>query len=267
MVVSRVPTYTFPQQRGDRLITAKKASTLPKWGIARISASFAEQKMPIPAGSKQRGSTISPVARPTAAPIPVSKPLSLGHLANYAWTSVSNPMDQLEGAPMMLRCRLKAWAGGTALAAFSILTTFTIPADARNGYTLQEKATIKACIEKAQRNSQHARVCIGEATQVCETLREMANQAGIQDCMSREAAYWDEILNDRYQKLMANFSKTNARKLQAMQRRWIDWRKEKCQLPAMLYEGGSMANVMAANCMMETTAIRALELDEAVIAP
>ena len=142
-----------------------------------------------------------------------------------------------------------------------------VAAASRDAYALQDKATIEACIEKAQRNSQHARVCIGEATRVCETLREMANQAGIKDCMKREAAYWDEMLNDRYQQLMANFSKKNVKKLKAMQRSWIAWRKEKCELPYMLYEGGKMAGVMAASCFMETTGIRALELDEAAIAP
>jgi uncharacterized protein YecT (DUF1311 family) len=156
-----------------------------------------------------------------------------------------------------------------ALAIMASLVVFPAKTGAasRDTYTLQDKATIEACLEKARRNSQHARVCIGEATSVCETLREMANQAGIQDCMKREAAYWDKILNDRYQQLLANFSKKNAEKLKAMQRSWLAWRKEKCELPYMLYEGGSMARVMAANCMMETTGIRALELDEAAIAP
>lgn len=134
-------------------------------------------------------------------------------------------------------------------------------------YTLQDKATIEQCIQKTQRNSQHARACIGQATRVCETLREMASSAGIKDCMMRENAYWDEILNDRYRQLMAAFSKKNAKKLKAMQRSWLAWRKEKCELPYMLYEGGSMAGVLAAGCIMETTAVRALELDEAAMAP
>ena len=157
-------------------------------------------------------------------------------------------------------------------AAFSFLALLVVIASnataaSRDTYKLQDKATIETCIEEAQRKSQHARACIGEATKICETLREMANQAGIEDCMKREAAYWDEMLNDRYQKLMANFSKKNAKKLKAMQHSWIAWRKEKCELAYMLYEGGSMASVMAASCMMETTGVRALELDEATIAP
>ena len=156
-----------------------------------------------------------------------------------------------------------------ALAILASLVVIATKAEAASSdnYTLQDKATIEACLAKARRNSQHARGCIGEATRVCETLREMANQAGIQDCMKREAAYWDKILNDRYQQLLANISKKNTVKLKAMQRSWLAWRKEKCKLAYMIYEGGSMARVMAANCMMETTGIRALELDEAAIAP
>ena len=154
-----------------------------------------------------------------------------------------------------------------AFMASLVVIAGNVAAASRDTYTLQDKTTIEACIEKAQRNSQHARACIGEATSVCETLREMANQAGVKDCMKREAAYWDEMLNDRYQQLMTNFSKRNAKKLKAMQRSWIAWRKEKCELSYMLYEGGTMAGVMAASCFMETTGIRALELDEAAIAP
>lgn len=140
-------------------------------------------------------------------------------------------------------------------------------AASRAGYTRADKAEIDQCISRAQRNSQHVRICIGVASLACERQPEMASNAGIKDCLARENAYWDEILNARYQQLMGNFSKENAKKLQAMQRNWIAWRKEKCELPYLLYEGGTMAGVMAASCFMETTAIRALELDEAAIAP
>jgi len=143
----------------------------------------------------------------------------------------------------------------------------TAEAASRAGYTRADMAEIDSCIVKAQKNSQHARVCIGAAAQVCERQPEMASNAGIKDCLTRENAYRDEILNDRYQQLMRNFSDQNAKKLQAMQRSWIAWRKEKCELPYMLYEGGTMAGVMSTSCFMETTAIRALELDEAAIAP
>ncbi len=140
-------------------------------------------------------------------------------------------------------------------------------AEPHHTYTSGDKAEIEACLKTAQRKAQRATVCVGVAARACERLPEMSSSAGIKDCSLRENAYWDEILNDRYQQLIANFSKKNAKKLRAMQRTWIAWRKEKCELPYMLYEGGSMAGVLAADCIMATTGDRALELDAAVIAP
>lgn len=164
---------------------------------------------------------------------------------------------------MTLRACLAVIAAATPL----LMAASEVTAAPGVGYSAQDKATIETCIETAQRNAQRANVCIGTAAQACESLPEMASTMGMRDCYERENAYWDEMLNDRYQKLLVNFSKTNAEKLRAMQRTWIAWRTQKCEMPYMLFEGGSMAGPMAAYCVMETTGERALELDQALIAP
>lgn len=148
-----------------------------------------------------------------------------------------------------------------------LVTSASHAAEPRDGYKPEDKAALKTCLETAQRDAQRASVCIGQAARACESSPENSSSAGLKHCSLRENAYWDEILNDRYQQLLARFSDKNAKKLRAMQRTWIAWRKEKCELPYMLYEGGSVAGVLAADCIMATTGERALELDAAVIAP
>lgn len=82
--------------------------------------------------------------------------------------------------------------------------------------------------------------------------------------MQRETVIWDEMLNRAYGELRASLSKEGAAKLKSMQRLWIKWRDVKCEMPYLIYEGGTIASPVAAQCVLRATAIRAIELRQAV---
>ncbi|MCH9808152.1 MAG: DUF1311 domain-containing protein [Alphaproteobacteria bacterium] len=158
----------------------------------------------------------------------------------------------------------------TALAAAStglLILAGVANAGQQAGYKPVDKGAIEACLEKARRDNRHATRCIGVAARACEEQPDMGSTAGMRDCYVRENAVWDELLNGSYKQLLDNLSKKSGNKVRDMQRTWIKWRKQKCEMPYLLYEGGSMAGPMASWCVMETTAMRALDLEKAAISP
>lgn len=163
--------------------------------------------------------------------------------------------------------RQQIFAAITATLPLILALTAPLSAGGSNAFKPEDKAAIDACLERAQRNAQHATRCIGEAARACEEQPDMGSTAGMRDCFLRENAVWDEKLNASFQQLLGNLSKKHGGKLRTMQRTWIKWRTEKCEMPYLLYEGGSIAGPLAAECIMETTALRAVELERAAIAP
>jgi uncharacterized protein YecT (DUF1311 family) len=136
-------------------------------------------------------------------------------------------------------------------------------AAARDTFAPEDKTSVHECLKSTRAQSKPARNCIGAASRICEEKPGMESTAGMRDCYLRESAVWEELLNERYRALLGELSKKGAEKLRDIQRVWITWREEKCQLPYLLFEGGTMAIPASAYCFMETTAERALELDEA----
>ena len=153
---------------------------------------------------------------------------------------------------------------GVVLAVFAVTYVSTDSAIAQLTPSEDDRAAIKHCLDAAAEKSLSLTSCIGVAASECEKLPEMVSTRGLTDCSLRENALWDERLNSRYQVLRAELSEQSAKKLRDIQRTWIAWRKEKCELPYLLFEGGSIARVLAAQCVMRATALRAIELDAAI---
>jgi len=89
-------------------------------------------------------------------------------------------------------------------------------------------------------------------------------------CASREADWWDAMLNAEYQARRAEARRfdadTGARPLPSaealrdMQRAWITFRDATCSFEASQWGGGTGANPAFLNCIMRMTAEQALYL-------
>jgi uncharacterized protein YecT (DUF1311 family) len=86
-----------------------------------------------------------------------------------------------------------------------------------------------------------------------------ASDREVIDCMDREQAAWDQLLNDAYARLRVKLDETQQGKLRDMQRAWIADRKLTCDFLYDYFQG-TMANPMIANCMNRETARRAILL-------
>jgi uncharacterized protein YecT (DUF1311 family) len=116
---------------------------------------------------------------------------------------------------------------------------------------------IETCLADKRPLLTHGYACIGRFSAAC--LRHAENQTtmGMERCYHDEYRAWDVLLN-RYFRHGPQGSARYA--LQQVQRAWIAYRDRKCGFFRVHYAGGSIARWLAAQCMMDTTARRAIEL-------
>lgn len=80
------------------------------------------------------------------------------------------------------------------------------------------------------------------------------------DCIGGELERQDARLNAAYRALSARLDATRKPQLTAAQRLWIQYRDANCRFHADP-EGGTLAGVMANECVLRETAERAAELE------
>jgi uncharacterized protein YecT (DUF1311 family) len=140
-----------------------------------------------------------------------------------------------------------------ALAIAAIATAAPKPADA----PVADRAVVQKCL-----TDKNARGCIGKIAKACQAAPGGETTMGMMECTGRERAVWDEHLNASYKMLQGKATPSQASALKQAQQAWIAYRDARCGFEASRYEGGSLAGVIAGDCLMEVTAERALELTQ-----
>jgi uncharacterized protein YecT (DUF1311 family) len=137
--------------------------------------------------------------------------------------------------------------GGAALAA---------PPDAAASRKIQD------CIKTAE-NAKGAAAdperCIGIVSGPCLEDDKTKSTADMNDCIDREHAVWDDMLNESFRRLREKLDEGQRVKLRDMQRAWLASRDKTCGFYWDFYQG-TMASPMAAECVNRETARRALFL-------
>jgi len=104
--------------------------------------------------------------------------------------------------------------------------------------------------------------CIGEITRACH--RELGDAgdttAGLVICASREEEAWQALLVQSTDTLRQSETANQRRLLDDALAQGTEWARARCAYEASLYEGGSLARVLAAECLRNTTAERAIDL-------
>ncbi|MEP0520341.1 MAG: lysozyme inhibitor LprI family protein [Hyphomicrobiales bacterium] len=121
---------------------------------------------------------------------------------------------------------------------------------------------LEGCMQTATARNQSKYSCIGYSSDSCIARPENQNTAGMEICNLDEMRAWDSLLNTYYQILSENGSFPGLRDIQ---RAWISYRDLKCDLFDALYEGGSLARVLRADCMRQETARRVLDMYPLVV--
>jgi len=104
-------------------------------------------------------------------------------------------------------------------------------------------------------------ICIGVASDACMALPEGETTVGMTNCSLRETALWDERLNARYEALEDTLEPEVFATLREAQRAWIAYRDAECAFAHALWSPGTISSVVAAGCLLDQTARRAIALE------
>ena len=104
--------------------------------------------------------------------------------------------------------------------------------------------------------------CVGAVTITCQQEPGGHSTAGMIGCNTREWAVWDERLNRAYNSALKGADPKLATALRQTQRAWLQWREQRCKLPAIENEGGSIVGPLYTGCMLDATARQALWLEQ-----
>lgn len=150
-------------------------------------------------------------------------------------------------------------------AASLILTTLAITAaraeDADPSVpTDADRQVIADCLANASSEGKNQLSCIGTVSDPCLADPANDNTPMMAACLDREAAIWDERLNDDYKALIGALDKEKAAKLRDSQRAWITVRDTTCDLEMSFWDGGTGAGAAYTGCVLQETGARDISL-------
>ncbi len=143
-----------------------------------------------------------------------------------------------------------------ALASIVLLAAPTLAQNSKPD--AKASATIQDCV-KTKSATGMGELCIGIVSTPCLERDDTKSTADMTNCVSREQAVWDDILNETYRRLREKLDDTQQTKLRDMQRAWVTSRDKTCDFYWDFYQG-TMATPMSADCVNRETAQRALFL-------
>jgi uncharacterized protein YecT (DUF1311 family) len=87
------------------------------------------------------------------------------------------------------------------------------------------------------------------------------------DCLRRETAIWDERLNTAYKSWTGKCDSPDicdARR--KLERAWLAYRDARCTLPHVEAQGGTIAIIEDADCLLDATARQAIWIEQRIAA-
>lgn len=128
---------------------------------------------------------------------------------------------------------------------------------------------LASCLEDADQGARES--CIGISVAACTA--EALTTVDMLGCLAPETEIWEARLSAAFDALRAVYveqdgyddpARALAPRLEAYQAQWTAWREAKCGFEYDKFRGGSMGRIASADCRLEETARRALELEDLI---
>lgn len=155
------------------------------------------------------------------------------------------------------------------LTAVVLFATQTYAEDATKSPGLEP--ALQQCIEAVnssqdQDNAPQMSDCISVGSNACQNEPGGSSTQGISGCNRQEQAFWDSMVTFIYGELTRSLKGDALTTLKSSQKAWTPWRDTRCKLVYATTKNGSMSQVYLTYCLMETTALRAIDLMDALTA-
>lgn len=150
---------------------------------------------------------------------------------------------------------------------FVAVSPATAQGDDPFAITANDEAQMQQCFEavrdlRTSGDKADQRDCIGVISDPCLDVAGNQTTLGMVGCIMREHHWWDARLNNVYGDLRIVLSGKTKSELRDIQRIWIRYKDAKCGFGQTFFEGGSMAKPIAADCLLRSTAERAIDLSQ-----
>ncbi|KWT72049.1 hypothetical protein APY04_0332 [Hyphomicrobium sulfonivorans] len=121
-----------------------------------------------------------------------------------------------------------------------------------------DASTITTCLREMEQSQKDAHACIGRVSDPCSETPEGQSTPGTVACTMRETEVWDKLLNEEYKRLLALVGAETANDVRKAQRIWLTARDADCRVPYQFYNGGTIVQILGAQCERDHTANRAI---------
>jgi uncharacterized protein YecT (DUF1311 family) len=134
-------------------------------------------------------------------------------------------------------------------------------------------AGVPRCFAAAA-TAEAARACVGTGSAACmQAGPDGQTTSGMVECLASEAGAWDRLLNAEYA-LTRDWARAlddadrpygaeSARRVDSLrtaQRAWIAFRDAECDFAGSLHGSGSLGRILGADCFLQMTATRTIDL-------
>lgn len=135
--------------------------------------------------------------------------------------------------------------------------------------TSSPEQAMEACLGSAEMELQSSETCIGTLVSAC--LSSAITTVDMLECYAPETEYWEGRmavtfagLSEAYQSQDQEDDPLRALvpRLEAVQAQWEVWRDANCGFEYDKFRGGSLGRVVSADCHLQETAERTLELED-----
>jgi uncharacterized protein YecT (DUF1311 family) len=127
---------------------------------------------------------------------------------------------------------------------------------------------IEACLSKqASLSPGQPTKCIGLIKGECDDAISAGGEAAHATCSDNEEAAWDVLLNTAWSEFPADLSPKRFAQLKQIQKQWLAYREAKCGFLNDLEQVSGWGIMLEADCRMDETARRTLELRDILSDP
>jgi uncharacterized protein YecT (DUF1311 family) len=135
---------------------------------------------------------------------------------------------------------------------------------APTGDKIDAKAWMAA--KTAKPDKPDAMSCIGVVSTPCLAVPSNVSTMAMADCLRRETAIWDERLNAAYKTWTSKCDSPDiCEARRKLGRAWLAFRDARCTLPHVEAQGGTIAIIEDADCMLDATARQAIWIEQRIV--
>lgn len=118
---------------------------------------------------------------------------------------------------------------------------------------------IEACLGRVGDPGEHPELCMGFHVTTCIDTEVGRAPGGEVTCIEEEADVWRRLMTTEYATLLSRLGDDQRASLRDSQRKWVAFLEADCEFP-LIFEKSALARPWAADCRLQHTARRAMEL-------